>query len=114
MTDLFFAPDVSRSLRKSHFSDPKVRRRSVTSIVEERCGVIVTHAKQTMSAEVADQESARHLRVSVGVPLLIVHREFFAGQRIVQFGRSRYRTDHQEYVINVTRVGPSRRERGWS
>lgn len=115
MTDLYYPPEVSQLLRKSHFTSAKVRRRAATSIMEERCGVRVTDVRQTMSAEIADEESARHLGVRVGVPLLVVQREFFEGRRMVQFGCSRYRTDHQEYVINLSRLGPSQgRGRGWS
>lgn len=114
LSDVFFPPEISKSLTELDFTIPEARTKMVMEIVEERCAVKVTDIRQTMSVDFADRAIAKILDVKRGTPLLIAEREFFEGGRIVQFSRGRYRTDHHRFVVNLSRVEKARREGGWT
>jgi GntR family transcriptional regulator len=54
---------------------------ALQEILEEEYGVVLTAARQTISATSANQHDARHLSVRVGSPLLMVERICYLGTR---------------------------------
>lgn len=105
VTEQYHPLDLARSLRKSDLTDPKASSRLVIQIVAERCGMKIENVRQTMSAESATPDIAELLRLQAGDPLLVVERDFFNDQgRLVQTGKSYYRTDRYRYVMNISQV----------
>ena len=103
-TDIYHPIAIGSLLRKSDFATRTAQSKLVIQTVEDRCGVKVSGVRQTMTAELANREDARLLGIPYKHPLLVVTRDYFdANGRLLQTGRSRYRTDHYEYVLNVAR-----------
>lgn len=107
-TDLYHPLDIGTKLKKSAFKSREAQSKLVINTVEEKCGVSVASVRQTMTAALADNDASCLLGIDPGHPLLVVSRDYFdATGRLVQVGNSRYRTDHYEYVLNLSR-NPSR------
>lgn len=112
MTDLYYPPDIGRELSKKKFQSAVARSKLAILTVEEACGLSVSGVRQTMTAETADKDAAKLLQVDIGHPVLVVIRDYVDEDgRVVQTGKSRYRTDHYEYVLNVSK-NTSRPSRG--
>lgn len=76
----------------------------------EAAGVGVTHADQTLSAQLADETVAPLLDVSYGAALLAVTRLVRDGNgRAVQLLRGLYRPDRYEYRMSLDRTGDATR-----
>ncbi len=54
---------------------------ALQAILEEEFDVVLTAARQTISAASANQHDARHLAIRVGSPLLLVERTCYLGTR---------------------------------
>ena len=105
VTEQYHPLDLARSLRKTDFTGPQARSRLVIQIVAERCGMKIENVRQTMSAKSARRDIAKLLGLQVGAPLLVVERDYFNDQgRLVQTGKSHYRTDRYRYVMNISQV----------
>lgn len=103
-TELYHPASIGTHLRRRDFESNAAQTKLVIMTVEEKCGVSIAGARQTMTAERADRKTARLLRIQPGHPLLVVTRDYFdTTGRLVQTGLSKYRTDHYEYVLNVSR-----------
>lgn len=71
----------------------------------ERAGVKISHAKQSITATLADGKTASMLSVNVGSPLLKVTRVVFdASDRPVEFITVLYRPDLYQMNITLSRV----------
>ena len=104
MSDIYHPATIAACLEDVDFESPSVGAKLVILTVEEKCGITVAGVRQTMTAELADAESARLLRVDPGHPLLVVMRDYVdAFGRPMQIGLSKYRTDHYEYILNISR-----------
>lgn len=81
----------------------------------ERCGVVVSSARQTLSATLADPDVAGLLAVEVGAPLLKITRtvDDQAG-RPVEFITGLYRPDKYQYQMTLNRVEGEEQRRRWS
>lgn len=111
-TELYHPKAIGDALKRSDFEEQEARQRLVIMTVEEKCRISVVNVRQTMTAEAADRGAARLLSVQVGSPLLVVTRDYFdSADRLVQTGRSKYRTDNYEYVLNIARSGADRKGR---
>lgn len=103
-TELYHPREIGERLTKCDFEDVDVQRQLVIMTVEERCRIRIASVRQTMSAELAEEPTCSLLQMERGRPLLVVTRDYFRSDgRLVQTGRSRYRTDHYEYVLNIAR-----------
>jgi GntR family transcriptional regulator len=72
-------------------------------ILEEEYNVVLTAARQTISATSANQHDARHLGMRVGSPLLLVERTCFLGTReAVEYVVDR-RLPEFSYVVRLRR-----------
>jgi len=106
LTDTYHPKEISTQLKDSDFTRRAARTKLVVSIVQEKCGIVVSAARQTMSVEPATQDQARFLDIEPGQQLLAVNREYLAdGEHLVQIARAHYRTDHYHYAINLSSVG---------
>jgi GntR family transcriptional regulator len=111
-TDLYHPLEIGARLRKADFQSQDAQKNLVIDTVERKTGIGVATVRQTMSAEAADRDARKLLGVQIGSPLLVVVRDYFdADGRLVQTGRSRYRTDNYEYVLNLARSAGRRRSR---
>jgi DNA-binding GntR family transcriptional regulator len=105
ITEQYHPPDLARALRKTDFTGPEASSRLVIQILAERCGMKIESVRQTMSAESAGPDIAGLLGLREGDPLLVVERDYFNDQgRLVQTGKSHYRTDRYRYVMNISQV----------
>ncbi len=115
VTNAYYPTEISAKLRKSDFTRPEVGNRLAINIVEEKCGVTVSEVRQAMSAELADAQTARHLRLRTGAPILTVVRENYTPKgKLIQLAKSFYRTDRYRYVVNLSHVDASRASRSWT
>jgi GntR family transcriptional regulator len=82
----------------------RLRDKPMVSLLEEHAGIRVVAADQWASAERADGDVVRHLRVKPGDPILSVERHFFDERgRVVEIAVDRYRTDGVRYYLRLRR-----------
>jgi len=80
----------------------------------ERAGSTIASASQTISAKLADVNTAPDLDVAIGDPLLQVTRLVRdRDDRVVQFIEGLYRPDRYEYRMNMSRVAVKRGTNIW-
>jgi GntR family transcriptional regulator len=92
--------DVARQ-----FGRRELARKPILLLLEE-AGVKVGRATQSISARLADAETARHLDLAVGSAVLAVRRLIYDEQeRPVQWLHGLYRPDRYEYEMQLSRVG---------
>ncbi len=88
-----------------HFGRRELARRPMLLLLEES-GVPIGHARQLVSARLADAEVARLLEVEVGSALLAVSRVVLdTAGRPVQWLQGLYRPDRYQYEMQLSRVG---------
>lgn len=115
ITNAYYPADIAARLRKTDFTRPEVRNRLAINIVEEKCGLTVSEVRQTMSAELVDAQTAKHLGLRRGAPILTVVRENYTQQgNLIQLAKSYYRTDRHRFVVNLSQVDASRKNRSWT
>lgn len=104
-TDLFHQREIGAFLKRADFRSTEGQNQLVIMTLEKKCGITIGSVRQTMSAEKADRDAKKLLGVPIGSPLLVVTRDYFTTEgRLVQTGRSRYRTENYEYVLNLGRT----------
>ena len=87
------------------FTRRELTRKPILLLLEED-GVRVGRAEQTLTAVLADAESAQHLDVPIGGSLLAVRRLIYDDKdRPVQWLHGLYRPDRYEYRMQLSRVG---------
>ncbi len=80
----------------------------------ERSGVQVSRAEQTISAALADGETAPALGVGLGAPLLRIERVVFdQDERAVEHITALYRPDRYQFRMTLARIGDES-TRSWS
>jgi GntR family transcriptional regulator len=103
-TRIYHPRDIAASIHRSDFQSESAHGQWVISIVEQKCNLRVTNVRQTMSAKLADEDIASRLQVDTGMAVLEVTRDYFEGSgRLIQTGRSLYRSDRFDYVLNLSR-----------
>lgn len=104
-TDLYHPGEIGACLKRADFRSAEGQNQLVIMTLEKKCGITIGSVRQTMSAEKADRDATKLLGVPIGSPLLVVTRDYFTTEgRLVQTGRSRYRTENYEYVLNLGRT----------
>lgn len=82
-----------------------LKRHTVLSAIEERCGIIVDRVLQAITAIAAGADGARLLAVPDRSPLLQVERLVVSRERgAVLFGISQYRCDRYRHIAELTRM----------
>lgn len=86
------------------FGRRELARRPILLLLEAS-GVQIGRATQTLSARLADADTARHLDVAVGSALLAVNRLVFdLNERPVQWLHGLYRPDRYQYEMQLSRA----------
>jgi GntR family transcriptional regulator len=71
----------------------------------ERCGVVVSSARQTITATLADARIAALLKVQIGAPLLAISRVVFdQGGQAVEYITGLYRPERYQYQMTLNRI----------
>lgn len=110
-TRIYHPRDIAASFHRRDFQSEAMQGQWVIGVVEAKCGLKVTNVRQTMSAKLADEDVASRLQIDIGMPVLEVTRDYFdASGRLIQTGRSLYRSDRFEYVLNLSRSGQPGRD----
>lgn len=105
ITDVYLPTNIGEAIKKINLYKTLKKKRLVSTIVEETCGIFIADIHQTMGAELAKSQTAKILKVPEGTPLLTVERYYFTSDGTsVQVGRSSHRVDHYKYSINLKRV----------
>ncbi len=95
------------------FSRDDLAARPLLTLLE-RSGVVVSRAEQTISAALADVETAPALAVELGAPLLKIDRVVFdQDERPVEHITALYRPDRYQFRMTLTRIGDES-TRSWS
>jgi len=111
LTDTYHPPAIANRLKETDFTDERACYKLVISIVEEKCGVRVGRARQTMRMERATHDVNRLLGVEPAEPLLVVEREYIdESGELIEVAVARYRTDQYSYVIDLSSVEESERK----
>jgi GntR family transcriptional regulator len=77
---------------------------SVIHLLTKKFRISISEAEQTVEATLADPETAGHLNVLVGSPLLEVDRVYFSRRREPKYySRSRYRADRYKFTVSLKR-----------
>jgi GntR family transcriptional regulator len=110
-TRIYHPRDIAASFQRRDFQSEATQGQWVISIVEAKCGLRIKNVRQTMSAKLADEDIASRLQIDIGMAVLEVTRDYFDGSgRLIQTGRSLYRSDRFEYVLNLSRSGQPGRD----
>lgn len=80
---------------------------SLYPYLQDRFGLAIMRATESVTAALADARAAQRLDVAVGAPLLRVERRAFdLSDRLVELRESYYRTDKAHYAVDLARTGP--------
>lgn len=91
--------DIGRS-----FDQGELENQAILALLE-RAGVTISHARQTISATLADNVTAPLLGISLGWPLLKVDRTVYdKSERPVELINVYYRPDLYQISLNLSRV----------
>ena len=99
----YLTTHVPASVGRS-FSADDLARVPLLSLLE-RCGVVVSSARQTLSATLADAHIAGLLGTQVGAPLLQINRVVYdQDERGVEYITGLYRPDRYQYQMTLNRI----------
>ncbi|MGH1538970.1 MAG: GntR family transcriptional regulator [Arenicella sp.] len=72
------------------------------ALIEEKFGVHVVRAEETLTAEIANAETANTLQIDIGSPLVVLLRTTHASQgRIIEYRITRGRPDRFSYKTEI-------------
>ncbi|MEX2163982.1 MAG: GntR family transcriptional regulator [Sulfuricaulis sp.] len=110
MNDIYYRANIGTQLIKLKFSNELIRTKLMVTLVEEQCDLELRNINQTMSAELASADIAKTLGIKRGQPILTIDRNYFStDNELIQVARTRYRTDHYQYTINLQRLANNAR-----
>jgi len=72
-------------------------------LAEEKLGVDLEEAEQTIAAGIARKKEAEYLQVKIGFPILIMERTLYSGGQPVELSINAYRGDRYKYRVKLTR-----------
>jgi len=82
-------------------------KESLYYVIENDYGIKITHAKRTLEAILANEETSKYLKIKSGEPLILFHCETYGeidGREVViESFKCCYRTDMQKFYINQVR-----------
>jgi len=79
-------------------------KKDIVYLYLEKSGYNITHADQTVSANIADEHIAELLSISQGFPVMEVTRTtYITGNFPIMFEKSIYRADKYQYFIKLNR-----------
>ena len=80
-----------------------ISQHGLYELAEEKLGVNLEEAEQTIAAGIAGNKEAQYLRVETGFPILIMERTLYSGGRPVELSINVYRADRYKYRVKLTR-----------
>jgi GntR family transcriptional regulator len=103
LTNIYLPSRLSALIRRADIDDRPVIR------ILEAAGLRAMTAEQTISAVVADADTANKLRVGVGSPLIRMQKTVFDRDGVAfEYQRGLYNPDHYEYHMMLTRDSSTR------
>lgn len=85
-------------------SEEKLRKATIYKILEEEYDIEVIRGTYRFSADIADDQLSKELKIENGAPLLVIERSTFTmGNKPVYFQRRYYRTDKVMYEMTLER-----------
>lgn len=108
---LRYLEDEPLILETTHLPEPmgkelakeEVERSSLYDLLESKCGLVVTHARETIRPITLERKEARLLGADAGSPAFFVDRLAFAGERPVEWRESIIRGDRYLYSVELSR-----------
>lgn len=94
----YLLPEVGGSLKREDLA--------TTNMIDlvQQSGAVVEKVEQTLTATLADDYAAKHLKIPVGAPLMLVTRLFFDAQgKAFYAAEIFYCADRYEYRVSLTR-----------
>lgn len=94
----YLLPEVGGSLKREDLA--------TTNMIDlvQQSGAVVEKVEQTLTATLADDYAAKHLKIPVGAPLMLVTRLFFDAQgKAFYAAEIYYCADRYEYRVSLTR-----------
>lgn len=83
---------------------PDILEKSLYTYIENDLHLSIGHATQTVEAAIVNEEDSKHLKVSKGVPILLIQREtFLENGTPLEIVRSSYRADRYKFKIGIER-----------
>lgn len=96
----------------AYIKERSLHERSLLQILEQDLGIQFTEAVQTIESSFADQETADHLAIPSGSPVLFIERIMYTKRKKpVEIFQSFYRGDMYKFIVryrNVVRKGGNR------
>lgn len=77
---------------------------SLYHVIEQRAGVLLTGAAETVHARQLDDESARLLGIGPGEPALEVERHTYAGRRVIELRQTVVPSTSEAFEIHLSRA----------
>ena len=72
------------------------------ALIVEKYGIPVVRAEETLTADAADEQTARILNIAPGTPVLVLHRvTYTTGNRIIEIRVSKGRSDKFSYKTEI-------------
>ena len=86
-------------------SPDRLQHTPLYDMLEQCCGLVVTHANETLQPTTLDRAAAGLLGGRIGEPAFLVERTGFAGDRAVELRLSLIRGDRYRLTVELTRDG---------
>ncbi|MBE3571774.1 MAG: GntR family transcriptional regulator [Moorella humiferrea] len=91
----------------SRLAEEDLEHRGLYELAEEKLGLVLERAEQTISAGRAGKREAAYLQVKAGTPLLIMERVAYDDKgRPVELSINAYRPDRYKYRVELDRKRP--------
>ena len=110
IADVYYPSQVQLAMEKVDFEDPAFQNQLMITVLQEKTGLVAHETYQTITAEVAGEETAHLLNIGVGSPLLVLDRDYYdASGNLIQTAHTKYRVDRYQYRISFSSVQPPTR-----
>lgn len=86
-----------------HLAEFDLTRQGLYELAEEKLGIDLEEAEQTIGAGIARKKEAQYLQVKVGFPILIMERILYSGGQPVELSINAYRSDRYKYRVKLIR-----------
>ena len=104
VTDIYHPLAIGKRIKPQDIEMLKAQSKLMITVAQEKSGLRAHSIRQFLSADLADAQTAKDLRIESGVPYLLVERDFYSEDgQLIQTGRSKYRVDRFRYEINYAR-----------
>ncbi|WP_141432226.1 GntR family transcriptional regulator [Bacillus sp. 03113] len=82
----------------------EIASHSLYEYIEEKSGLKMAHASQTIESSIATDAEAQHLNIPKGSPILLFHRHsYLENNTPIEVAKSSYRADRYKFSIHIKR-----------